>query len=372
MDVPETVYQAIAEAKSKIDQGQDLPWGEEATFLKAYQQLAHLAMPVTAASLRDTDDLFGRPSGVRRLLRRPTVSHAKAVSLRFSIIAILAITAIIVFEFGDQIARGVIARQAEAVKLGEENNKIRSSRAPVDRQLLSLSVSGGQVDGGVLETLRRQREELDAREQELTQKLDNAIETALSGYRLLWRAFTSTPFESNSSLPLLIESLAASMSRFLLPLLYGLLGACAFILRSVIKEMHARSFEVKRFQDFGTRVYLGMLSGITVQWFFESGANRPTGGLTPAVLAFAGGYSVEMIFAAVDRVIHAATEALRPAATSAGSPAMPAMPGPTAQRTSTVIASVGPLSAQSAAPASTPRTVEPAAVLPVASGPHPG
>ena len=59
-------------------------------------------------------------------------------------------------------------------------------------------------------------------------------------------------------------------------------------------------------------ISIGMLSGVALQWIF-SGSGKPVpGGFTPAVLAFAGGYSVEVIFTLFDRIIKIVTDAVKP------------------------------------------------------------
>ncbi len=44
-------------------------------------------------------------------------------------------------------------------------------------------------------------------------------------------------------------------------------------------------------------------SGLTLQWLVGRSDGTIAGGVTPAVLAFIGGYSVEMLFTAIDRLV---------------------------------------------------------------------
>src|SRR5262249_18527581 len=59
------------------------------------------------------------------------------------------------------------------------------------------------------------------------------------------------------------------------------------------------------------RIRLGMLSGLSLQWLVVRADGTVAGGMTPAVLAFLGGYSVEMLFAAMDRLVQLVTGRMR-------------------------------------------------------------
>ena len=86
-------------------------------------------------------------------------------------------------------------------------------------------------------------------------------------------------------------------------MLYGALGTCAFVMRSLFREMVDRTFDGRRSGEFVVRIFLGMLSGLTLQWLVVRSDGTVAAGVTPAVLAFIGGYSVEMLFTAIDRLV---------------------------------------------------------------------
>lgn len=119
------------------------------------------------------------------------------------------------------------------------------------------------------------------------------------------------------------------LSNFILPLLYGWIGAIAFSLRSV--ERSIKDFVLRRSSQISLslRLILGPLAGLAAGWLVIgagvdqevfSGAAQTNGqpvgaaatkliGSLPTIaslpLAFAAGYSVELIFAALDRLISA-------------------------------------------------------------------
>ena len=108
-------------------------------------------------------------------------------------------------------------------------------------------------------------------------------------------------------------SILALMSTYVLPLLYGALGTFAYILRSVARGIRERILNESSILNFWVRVPLGMLSGVAVGWFLSTD-NLPTGwaSVQPLALAFIAGYSVELIFTAMDRLVGAFTSSSQP------------------------------------------------------------
>ena len=90
--------------------------------------------------------------------------------------------------------------------------------------------------------------------------------------------------------------------------MYGLLGAYAYILRSLTKQIQRVTFSADSLVTFRLRWPLGMLAGISVGWFFGPDT-LPAGlsALQPLAVAFLAGYSVELLFTAMDKLIGAFT-----------------------------------------------------------------
>ncbi|ETW95909.1 MAG: hypothetical protein ETSY2_47410 [Candidatus Entotheonella gemina] len=95
-----------------------------------------------------------------------------------------------------------------------------------------------------------------------------------------------------------------ALSSFVLPLLYGLLGACAYVLRTLTVEIRTYTYRHQSDVRFRLRLYLGVLAGFAVAWFVNTDT-APTlaESITPLALAFLAGYSVELVFAAMDALI---------------------------------------------------------------------
>lgn len=97
-----------------------------------------------------------------------------------------------------------------------------------------------------------------------------------------------------------------SISTYFLPLLYGLLGACAYVLRSLAREISRRIYTAQSNIRFQLRMYLGALSGLAVVWVIPGEISIGLGeNITRLALAFLAGYSVEIVFAAMDALVGA-------------------------------------------------------------------
>jgi hypothetical protein len=88
---------------------------------------------------------------------------------------------------------------------------------------------------------------------------------------------------------------------YLLPLCYGLLGAFAYLLRGFTRDLRNPSLLAETKVNYRLRLQLGALAGLAIGWFISP--ELSLGALSPLALAFLAGYSVEVLFAAMDRVI---------------------------------------------------------------------
>jgi hypothetical protein len=142
------------------------------------------------------------------------------------------------------------------------------------------------------------------------------------------------------------EAAASLLGGSMLPVLYGLLGASVYLLRRYLGETTG---ELER--DLAMRAYLrlglGGIAGLAIGWFWA-----PTVGKTgvegvvnlstaPFALAFLAGFSIELLFSILDRII----AAINPN-TAARSPAGPRQAGP-----AVADAAAGPPSEGAARPA---------------------
>lgn len=104
------------------------------------------------------------------------------------------------------------------------------------------------------------------------------------------------------------KTVLAILNQYILPLLYGLLGSLAYILRTLTTEIRQVTYTRGSNVRYRLRWPLGMLAGVTIGWFFDTKTLLESANLTPLALAFLAGYSVELLFTGLDRVVGAFTE----------------------------------------------------------------
>ena len=94
----------------------------------------------------------------------------------------------------------------------------------------------------------------------------------------------------------------------LLPWAYGGLGACAYMLRSAHYFIYRRSFDTRRTPEYFNRILLGAISGGAIILFTEYLASAEDGSaahLGSAALGFLAGYSGDLLFNTIERIIAA-------------------------------------------------------------------
>ena len=95
------------------------------------------------------------------------------------------------------------------------------------------------------------------------------------------------------------------LSDYILPLIYGLLGAFAFVLRKLTNDLETLSYTRESRIRYGLRLQLGALAGLAIGWFLapeqlEEGLSAFS---SPWAIAFVAGYSVEILFAQLDKMV---------------------------------------------------------------------
>ncbi|TCV85122.1 hypothetical protein [Sulfurirhabdus autotrophica] len=102
------------------------------------------------------------------------------------------------------------------------------------------------------------------------------------------------------------------MSLYILPILYGLIGASAYVLRTLSQQIKTRTFTRASKIRLQLRIVLGALAGFSIAWFVGGDDSVKIAGntapLTPLALAFLAGYSIELLFSAMDTLVEAFTQ----------------------------------------------------------------
>ena len=99
---------------------------------------------------------------------------------------------------------------------------------------------------------------------------------------------------------LLNESIIIGMmtSFSILPIVLGVMGACAYVIRLISDQIKDSSFSTTAPTRHLVRVALGGLAGVVIGF----GGVASAGSLSPSALAFIAGYAVEPVFPTFDSI----------------------------------------------------------------------
>jgi hypothetical protein len=324
-ELPSAVREPIVKARAKLERGEMLIEEEEGKFLEAYAKLATRVAPVTAATLDATSRRRARTGWLGRLLGLRPVSDAQRLVTWFGILAMALILLIALGEWTLTFMRSIGDAEKKISLNSVEMRELNGRLASIEKQIKMLdpTASSRPDSAAMRQSLEVQKDAVLVKLWALEHNNEELDSTVSESYRTLQRAL---PFQ-RVQLKYVIGSLGVFGS-FLLPALYGALGTCAFVLRSLFREMVDRTFDGRRTGEFMVRIFLGMLSGLSLQWLVVRADGTVAGGMTPTVLAFLGGYSVEMIFAVMDRLVQVVTGRMR-TPNRPGQPAARPKPGAT-------------------------------------------
>ena len=291
--IPDEVSKTIITFKQQYDAGADsaIDPNLEAEFSRAYRELAAQMAPVTVESLRDTEEVHfdAKLSFVKQLV----FSRSRQVAFLLPLVAIVLILLILSCEIIQAIfIPGLQKIAANDQKINELRTGATDMKVVLDQTdrlnkdtvdiLTNLNATWKS-----LPLLPRIAKPVDLDE---PQKDETESEKADRDGRKL------VPMRPKFAI--LIEVLNR-----LLPILYGALGATAYLLRKLIPYINDRTFNKKQAESSSVRICLGMLSGIAIQWFFTGGQQTQLfeRSLSTSAMAFLAGYSVELLFNMMDR-----------------------------------------------------------------------
>lgn len=335
-NIPDDISRTIIEFKRMFDTDQEaeITAEDEGRFSNAYRKLAALMLPVTVRSLRDTEDAQYDPN--RTFWQRFWMSKVRQVTLMLPLFVISLILLILSCEIIQSILiSGLRDITAKEQQIAQTLNEQRD----VDNQLIQMtklqqqitpalkSRSLGTGDGALQPQIQDQQNQLidqlndkKTRLQEQLDEYDRDIQARLRSLGSLWESlpFTSTLYTKETDQKSWIfqgeDQLTLARKKFeivtevlnrLLPILYGALGAAAFLLQMLIPSIRNRTFDQKAVGSISVRICLGMLSGIALQWFVMGGEDAKIfeRSLSSSALAFLAGYYIDLLFNVMDRFI---------------------------------------------------------------------
>lgn len=326
-EVPAELIETIAAAALNYRESEFSP-ADEAEFWSAVAKVSRLVAPITIESI-----LYTRATKKRMRERDENASGIDwfgwIVNLRHVtpyLIATIAVLGVLLY-FQIDWVRGTNL-SGEIDRLTQRQSALALELAQLD---LRIQTAG---DPGATDQLKIER---DAKQKELASKT-----SALTASRLLLVEWVSS-YDSDPELPIepglfsseqmreewkqkldqwrkqskqiqesradltyqKAQAILQNFADYILPLLYGLLGSFTYVLRALSREISGISFSRGSHVQFMLRLLLGLLAGISVGWFLRPESDMPgVVEISPFALAFLAGYSVELVFTAMDKIVN--------------------------------------------------------------------
>ena len=101
------------------------------------------------------------------------------------------------------------------------------------------------------------------------------------------------------------QNLSDILYRLILPALYGLLGSCIFVLRSVSSQLESFTFTWTRRLLGSARITLGPILGVASLVLIDPSKTDALGNLPQIAIALIAGYSVDLVLSFMDRITSA-------------------------------------------------------------------
>ncbi|HEX8899532.1 MAG TPA: hypothetical protein VF751_12600 [Chthoniobacterales bacterium] len=365
--IPADVIQTLITSREQMRAGTFNAIQDEAKFRASYGTIAKAAQPVTVASLRDSFAFRFYHRWFREPQSRPI---AEIACLRYRNLAFFTLVALILIQSywtatssilgkTDTLiaettrVRSDLAQQASRsapVKTGGSSESAATSPSPANAPVEPPVSSDVEKTQATVEDLVSKNSELEANYSMLATLMwsfkwlaskpeeqggttsdagqTQQVPKTAPGTQSSATPNPSTRKENNSASDSLfgpnpLQTRRAStraiagqvidvMQKWLLPLLYGALGAMVFVVRTLSTQARDRLFRKEALVSLVLRVFLGMISGLAIGWFWthdSTAATNAAGGpmslstLSPFALAFIAGYGVEVFFALLDKIV---------------------------------------------------------------------
>jgi len=296
--IDEQRIKVLVNAKRAVKAGTIKP-AQEIAFWHEFQELGQELLPITVASLKATSPEIGPDAKSQK-------SHANRAVRRYQIWSVVALVSLLVIQIYTIFGSKTVA------DIQELSRKIDAETLKIDDLTRRLAEVTGEESANLVVEIRN----ADTRLNQMNDVLFASYDLLVVWFPVKYESRDPTSGQIAQYLQagqIILESL----STYVLPLLYGLLGACVYVLRTLSIEIKNLIYTIESDIRFQLRIYLGALAGLAIGWFspsgstagFIDGADGGTGGtllsIGPVALAFLAGYSVELLFSAMDTIITA-------------------------------------------------------------------
>ncbi len=340
------LLESVLEARNRFVKDGDLNSEMESKFWVNYRLLAQAVQPATVSSIQETS-----PSGVWKKRHPNIIRRVKLIPIYYGAAVFILIILTVSLQTYSMIGAGVLHKTYE---LFNQRNQVRIELKQLKR-LQGLDPSGSQI---------RQVAQLERDEQQLDQEFDanrlllfkwndvwqlgadevvqfssydnytfthtavvlknsqtelqnlkespnlgmeekESIQAELKEVELALYKLNKRRKLDESRNIFFTERLSAVyvvnlLEQYILPLLFGCLGAFTLVLRTLHEAFQQGTFTLKNVLDYNIRIVLGGVTGISTGMFFSDSATLPSGQFGPMLMAFVVGYNVEILFMLMD------------------------------------------------------------------------
>lgn len=318
------IMNTLTYSKEKIEAGKKLKAKEEAKFWTAYSELSAQIQPVTVKSLKCIREEFGVYSGI---FKKKKISYAERIQgfyRRTGIGVLILVLFTQVFWLWQNYLLKEANENSKKLKIAystlhtlknygtkdtEKEYQVTVEKMELEKKLsiqkknlisytspISVICYPFQLLG--LNWCGIKEEPSDQNKERKADNLDNPESSA--EYKEL---FDEEYIKNVQELTFSVEILTL----YLLPLAYGLLGSCTYILRVIALEIERQIYVREHDIQYALRTLLGTFAGFVIGWFISSDAEISTGfsptKLSPFAIAFLAGYSVELLFTVLDKIV---------------------------------------------------------------------
>jgi len=317
------LIQVIIDAKYKLA---EKSWSQqdERDFLISYDQLTQSVYPVTVESI---DAILPRVSNKKHVATR--AEAAVAWYRRCTLFALLLLILTQVYWLlGNELRNNLqqIFDNREQTQLSLHQTDISDSQKEklqaqlkIDNQKLDANYKmllswnkvwsmGGKFEDSLPQYFQAEYEQKKKlfEQQQQQQELDK-LELTRSLHQVRITFFKHI---------LSADFILISLQHYLLPLLYGLLGAFIYVLRDLLREIRQLTYTFDSEIRYRLRLTLGALAGMIIGWFLKAEEAGAVASLSPMAMAFLMGYNVDVLFALMDKLIDNLKQAINKPATT--------------------------------------------------------
>lgn len=320
------VVTTIVAAKNAFEKG-TLETDLESNFWAAYEQAAQDLKPVTIDSIKATyDPNPSQRTFLHNIFSRKNIPLSRRCAGNYKLLSLVTLILLITIQIYWYIGWSLTSDISVQSKIISDLTGQLTILSNIEKEAIAQTGRADSIENS---------SKIFTFKQEITEHSQwrDAASTHLENWNQVWSnmdLLTLQPWQVagyaklSGEVKKRIQFVSAknaleAITGYILPILYGLIGACFYILRQLPKEIESLTFSMNSYIDYSLRMAQGPLAGMMISYFFSTSINGngdPTAAapaiqtldaslssLSPLAIAFLAGYSVEFIFRFIDKIL---------------------------------------------------------------------